>query len=406
MDRIYMDYACTSYPKPDEVIRAMTDYMIRIGSNVSRSSYGTAYEAEEIVYDTRAMLCDLFHGPDVKNVIFTKNITESLNVLLKGLLKPGDHVLVSAMEHNAVMRPLNQIAGELPTEAGMEPPSENAQSGLEKAITYTRIPCDTEGFLQTQEIEKLLRPTTRAVFMMTASNVSGTLMPLDEVGAFCRKYGLIFIVDSAQTAGAFDIDMEKIGISALAFTGHKGLLGPQGTGGFIIPDELAGQMDPLISGGTGSFSHTEEVPEILPDRFEAGTLNLPGIAGLGAALKFLRERGISSILAHERQMTQMFLDQIASLEESGCLKIAGPHTAAERSAVVSVCPQHIDPSQMAYRLENEYGVLTRVGLHCAPSAHRSLGTYPLGTVRFSFGWATTEEEIQAAAQALDTICRK
>ena len=416
MDRIYLDYACTSYPKPDEVVRAVTDYMTRIGSNVSRSSYGTAYEAEEIVYDTRAMLCDLFHGPDVRNVIFTRNITESLNVLLKGLLKPGDHVLVSAMEHNAVMRPLNQIARELPTEAQQasgggsesEPEglSENAQSSREKAITYTRIPCDTEGFLQTQEMEKLLRPETRAVVMMTASNVSGTLMPVDEVGAFCRKHGLIFIVDSAQTAGAFDIDMKKSGISALAFTGHKGLLGPQGTGGFIITDELAGQMDPLISGGTGSFSHTEQIPEILPDRFEAGTLNLPGIAGLGAALKFLRERGTGSILAHERHLTQLFLDQIASLEESGCLKIAGPRTAAERSAVVSICPQHMDPSQLAFRLEQEYGIMTRVGLHCAPSAHKSLGTFPSGTVRFSFGWATTQEEIQAAARGLDAICRK
>ena len=415
MDRIYLDYACTSYPKPDEVVRAVTDYMTRIGSNVSRSSYGTAYEAEEIVYDTRAMLCDLFHGPDVRNVIFTRNITESLNVLLKGLLKPGDHVLVSAMEHNAVMRPLNQIARELPTEeqqaeAGsetvQEAMSEIARISREKMLTYTRIPCDTEGFLQTQEMEKLLRPQTRAVVMMTASNVSGTLMPVDEVGAFCRKHGLIFIVDSAQTAGAFDIDMKKSGISALAFTGHKGLLGPQGTGGFIITDELAGQMDPLISGGTGSFSHTEQIPEILPDRFEAGTLNLPGIAGLGAALKFLRERGIGSILAHERQMTQLFLDQIASLEESGCLKIAGPRTAAERSAVVSVCPQHMDPSQLAFCLEQEYGIMTRVGLHCAPSAHKSLGTFPSGTVRFSFGWATTEEEIQAAARGLDAICRK
>ena len=416
MDRIYLDYACTSYPKPDEVVRAVTDYMTRIGSNVSRSSYGTAYEAEEIVYDTRAMLCDLFHGPDVRNVIFTRNITESLNVLLKGLLKPGDHVLVSAMEHNAVMRPLNQIARELPAEAQQvsgdgsesEPEgfSENAQIGREKTITYTRIPCDREGHLQTEEMEKLLRPATRAVVMMSASNVSGTLMPVDEVGAFCRKHGLIFIVDSAQTAGAFDIDMEKSGISALAFTGHKGLLGPQGTGGFIITDELAGQMEPLISGGTGSFSHTEQIPEILPDRFEAGTLNLPGIAGLGAALKFLRERGTGSILAHERHLTQLFLDQIASLEESGCLKIAGPRTAAERSAVVSICPQHMDPSQLAFRLEQEYGIMTRVGLHCAPSAHKSLGTFPSGTVRFSFGWATTEEEIQAAAQALDTICRK
>ena len=394
-DRIYMDYACTSFPKPGEVIRAMTDYMTRIGSNVSRSSYETAYEAEEIVYDTRALLCELFHGPDVRNVIFTKNITESLNVLLKGLLKPGDHVLVSAMEHNAVMRPLNQIAVEL---------SDTAQGSREKEITYTRIPCDAEGHLQIQEMEKLLLPSTRAVVMMTASNVSGTLMPVEEVGAFCRKHGLIFIVDSAQTAGTFPIDMEKLGIDALAFTGHKGLLGPQGIGGFILTDALAGQIDPLISGGTGSFSHTEQVPQILPDRFEAGTLNLPGIAGLGASLKFLKERGMDSILTHERQMTQQFLDQIQPLVQGGMLKIAGPESALERSAVVSVCPTALDPSDLAFRLEKEYGILTRVGLHCAPSAHRSLGTYPSGTVRFSFGWATREDEIETAAQALGEIC--
>lgn len=420
MDRIYLDYACTSYPKPDEVVCAMTDYMTRIGSNVSRSSYGTAYEAEEIVYDTRASLCELFHGPDARNVIFTKNITESLNILIKGLLKPGDHVLVSAMEHNAVMRPLNQIAQELP--AGQadftacsekickqeavhtgSPDLQTAASDPQK-IAYTRIPCDREGCLQTEEIEKLLRPETRAVVMMNASNVSGTLMPVEEVGAFCRKHGLIFIVDSAQTAGAFPIDMKKCGIDALAFTGHKGLLGPQGIGGFLITDELAGQLEPLMSGGTGSFSHTEEVPQILPDRFEAGTLNLPGIAGLGSALKFLKAREMNSILEHERRLTQQFLDQISPLIQEGVLKIAGPKRAAERSAVVSVCPTSMDPSDMAFRLEQEYGILTRVGLHCAPSAHKSLGTFPSGTVRFSFGWATTEEEIEKAAQALCILC--
>ena len=427
MDRIYMDYACTSYPKPDEVIRAMTDYMTRIGSNVSRGSYTTAYEAEEVVYETRSLLCELFHGPDVKNVIFTKNITESLNVLLKGILRPGDHVLVSAMEHNAVMRPLQQIAREVPApgeagsgypgaEAPCDPPAGDvrcesgapdvktgADTGSE-GITFTRIPCDREGFLQTGRMEALVRPDTRAVVMMTASNVSGTLMPVEEVGAFCRRQGLLFITDTAQTAGVFDIDMDRCGIDALAFTGHKSLLGPQGTGGFVITDALAGQMEPLITGGTGSFSHTEETPVILPDRFEAGTMNLPGIAGLGAALRFLKDRGTDQILAHERKITQLFLDEIRPLTESGKLRIAGPRTAPERSAVVSVCPAGMDPSELAFRLDQEYGILTRVGLHCAPSAHKSLGTFPSGTVRFSFGWATTEEEIGAAAQALGAIC--
>lgn len=397
MNRIYMDYACTSFPKPECVIRAMTDYMTQIGSNVSRSSYGSAYEAEEIVYEARALLCELFHGPDPRNVIFTKNITESLNVLIKGLLKPGDHALVSAMEHNAVMRPLNQIARELP--AG-EPPR------TETDITYTRIPCDRAGFLQSDQMQRLRLPNTHAVIMTTASNVSGTLMPIEAVGAFCRKNGLRLIADTAQTAGAIAIDMEKSGIDALAFTGHKGLLGPQGTGGFIISDELAKQMAPLLTGGTGSFSHLETVPAILPDRFEAGTLNLPGIAGLGAALRFLKDRGLDAILVHERRLTQLFLDAIKPLVNQNALHIAGPENACDRAAVVSLAMRDMDPSQAACRLEQEYEILTRVGLHCAPSAHKCLGTFPTGTIRFSFGWATTEDEVIRAAEALRVICKK
>lgn len=395
MNPIYMDYACTSFPKPECVIQAVTDYMTRIGSNVSRSSYGSAYEAEEIVYETRALLCELFHGPDPRNVIFTKNITESLNVLLKGILKSGDHALVSAMEHNAVMRPLNQIARELP--AGEQPRTETD-------ITYTRIPCDRAGFLQTDQMQKLCLPNTRAVILMTASNVSGTLMPIEAVGSFCKKNGLLLIVDTAQTAGAIAIDMEKCGIDALAFTGHKGLLGPQGTGGFIASDTLAQKMKPLLTGGTGSFSHLESVPAILPDRFEAGTLNLPGIAGLGAALRFLKNRGMDTILAHERRLTQLFLDAIKPLADGNVFHIAGPENACERAAVVSLAMDDMDPSQVAFRLEQDYRILTRVGLHCAPSAHKCLGTYPTGTIRFSFGWATAEDEVINAAEALSVIC--
>lgn len=397
MNQIYMDYACTSFPKPECVIRAMTDYMTRIGSNVSRSSYGSAYEAEEIVYEARALLCELFHGPDPRNVIFTKNITESLNVLIKGLLEPGDHALVSAMEHNAVMRPLNQIARELP--AGVSPETESE-------ITYTRIPCDGQGFLQADQMQKLILPNTRAVILTTASNVSGTLTPIEAVGAFCRKNGLLLIVDTAQTAGAMAIDMEKRGIDALAFTGHKGLLGPQGTGGFIVSDALARRMAPLLTGGTGSFSHLETVPAILPDRFEAGTMNLPGIAGLGAALRFLKDRGTEAILAHERGLTQLFLDAIKPLADGNAFHIAGPDNACDRAAVVSLAMHGMDPSQAAFRLEQEYGILTRAGLHCAPSAHKCLGTFPTGTIRFSFGWATTEDEVIKAAEALRVICEK
>ena len=272
MERIYLDNASTSFPKAPGVAEAMYDYVKNCGCNVSRGGYDEAYQAEEQVLDTRQRLTRLFHGPDCRNVVFTKNITESLNVLLKGLLRSGDHVLVSAMEHNAVMRPVVQLAG--------------------RGVAFDRIPCGADGSLRMEEAEKLLRPETKAVVMLHGSNVCGTLMPAEKMGAFCRRHGLVFILDTAQTAGVFPIDMEAMHIDALAFTGHKGLLGPQGIGGFLLRPELVGRIEPLLSGGTGSVSHLEEVPAFMPDRFEAGTLNLPGIMGLHAALVWLEQSGV------------------------------------------------------------------------------------------------------------------
>ena len=287
MEPIYLDNASTSFPKPPQVAQAMFDYVTGCGCNIGRGGYEGAYQAEETVLRTRQQLCRLFHGPDSRCVAFTKNITESLNVLLKGLLRPGDHVLVSAMEHNAVMRPLTQLT--------------------RRGVTFDRIPCRPDGTLMTERLPGLLRENTRAVVMLHASNVCGTLLPAAEVGAFCRENGLLFLLDTAQTAGAFPIDMEAMGADALAFTGHKGLMGPQGTGGFLLRPELAAQLEPLLSGGTGSASHSEEVPSFLPDRFEAGTLNLPGIMGLHAALTWLEETGIDAIRAHEQALTDRFL---------------------------------------------------------------------------------------------------
>ena len=218
MERIYLDNASTSFPKAEGVAEAMCGYVQNCGCNVSRGGYDEAYQAEEQVLDTRQRLTRLFHGPDCRNVVFTKNITESLNVLLKGLLRSGDHVLVSAMEHNAVMRPVVQLAG--------------------RGVAFDRIPCGADGSLRMEEAEKLLRPETKAVVMLHGSNVCGTLMPAEEMGAFCRRHGLVFILDTAQTAGVFPIDMEAMHIDALAFTGHKGLLGPQGIGGFLLRPEL------------------------------------------------------------------------------------------------------------------------------------------------------------------------
>ncbi len=384
---IYLDNAATSFPKPAAVPSAMTDFMTKVGANIGRGSYREAYDAGAMVFEVRDRLCRFFGGEDPACVVFTMNVTMSLNMLIKGLLKPGDHVLVSSMEHNAVMRPLVQLA-----EAG---------------VSFTRIPCREDGSMPVTEgapeLEAYLKPNTRAVIMTHASNVCGTVLPAGDVGLFCKKKGLVFILDTAQTAGVLPVNMKEMNIDALAFTGHKSLLGPQGIGGFIIRRELAGLLTPLIAGGTGSISHTEEMPGFMPDRFEAGPLNLPGIAGLGAGLRFVEEKGLAAISDHERALTGLFLDGLAPLEAAGRLRIVGKMTVEGRTGVVSILPLTTDPAIAAARLDEEFGIRTRVGLHCAPSAHKTLRTFPEGSIRFSFGIFNTPEDVGAALDALRTI---
>ena len=383
MDKIYMDNASTTFPKPERVAHGVYEYMTGSGMNINRGCYDNAYAVEELVLETRELLCELFEGPDCRNVVFTKNVTESLNILLKGFLKPGDHVLVSSMEHNAVMRPLVQLG---------------------RRCSFSRIPCDAQGNLCLEEMERLLCPNTRAVVMMHASNVCGTVMPIKEVGDFCQKHGLKFIVDCAQTAGVIPVHMKEMHMDALAFTGHKGLLGPQGIGGFIITDEMVKKIEPLICGGTGSISHTEEIPEFMPDRFEPGTMNLPGIIGLREGLLWLKETGMDAVKTHELELTGLFLEGLKPLEEQGLIRILGRRDCRNRTGVVSIQTLNKELSQAAYELDADHGIMTRVGLHCAPSAHKTLGTYPVGTIRFSFGWWNTEEQVQRALNALEEIC--
>ncbi len=400
MDKIYLDNASTTFPKPSQVADAVYDYICNVGSNINRGCYETAYSVEEMVYETRALVCELFGGEDCKNVVFTKNVTESLNIILKGLLKPGDHVLVSSMEHNSVMRPINQLA----------------QNG----ITYSRIPCNEFGELGCHKIyetttgndasyvdntlDTLVTSNTRAVIMTHASNVCGTVMPIAEVGQWCKKHNIYFVVDCAQTAGCIDIDMQSMNIDALAFTGHKGLLGPQGIGGFILKERMVDQITPLISGGSGSISHTEDIPEFMPDKFEAGTPNLPGIIGLRAGLLWLKEHQISKIRDHELSLTKAMLDGLKPLSDAGLIKIVGPLDCQNRTGVISIQTMTKDSSEVAYKLDEKYGIMTRVGLHCAPAAHKTLGTYPAGTIRFSFGWNNSLEDVSAAINALKEIC--
>ena len=384
MNRIYLDQASTSFPKAPGVAQAMMDYLTMNGVNVNRGCYSSAYSAEEVIYETRQLLAELFHFSKCKNVIFTPNVTTSLNFILKGFLKPGDHILVSAMEHNAVMRPVVQLAS--------------------SGISFDRIPCRTDGSMILEKVEELIRPETKAIVTLHASNVCGTRMPLDALGEICQRHQLYFVVDSAQTAGIVPINMDKMHIDALAFTGHKGLRGPQGTGGFLVSQELAEQMEPLMSGGTGSVSHTEEIPDFMPDRFESGTPNLPGIYGLHEALLYLKTHSLQAINEKELSLTGYFLEQLQALDDTGRhIRIIGKKDLTDRNAVVSIQTPEIDMSQVAWQLDNEYGVMTRVGLHCAPNAHKTLGTYPAGTIRFSFGPENTKNELDFAIQGLKKI---
>ena len=381
MERIYLDNASTSFPKAPGVADAVYHYISDCGCNINRGGYDEAYQAEETVLHTRQLLTELFYGPDCRNVVFTRNITESLNVLLKGFLKPGDHVLVSAMEHNAVMRPLTQLQSQ--------------------GVSFDRIPCAPDGTLDTAVMEGLLRPDTRAVVMLHASNVCGTMLPAGEVGVFCHAHGLKFLLDTAQTAGELPIDMEAMHIDALAFTGHKGLLGPQGVGGFILRPDMVPLVEPLIAGGTGSVSHEERMPSFMPDKFEAGTMNLPGIMGLHEALCWLKRETIDAVRAHELALTKRFLAGALSIPN---LRVVGRRDVTGRVGVVSVAPENADPALVADALGQEHGIMVRVGLHCAPNAHRTLGTYPTGTIRFSFGWHNTPRQVDTALSALRELC--
>ncbi|MDO4523682.1 MAG: aminotransferase class V-fold PLP-dependent enzyme, partial [Eubacteriales bacterium] len=374
---IYFDHGSTSWPKAPGVPEAVASLLANGAYNINRGNYMGAYEVESVVLDTRDLLGRLFHIKDSRHVIFTPGITYSLNYFIKGFLKKGDHVLVTGLEHNAVMRPLQQMA--------------------DLGVCYDILPTDLEGNVKIEAISTYIRSNTRAMIATHASNVCGTIVPIEELRELCRKYGLFFVVDSAQSAGTLEIDMEKLGIDFLAFAGHKGLLGPQGIGGFLISDRLNKEMIPCISGGTGSKSDLLTMPEILPDKYESGTMNLPGIAGLCASLQYLEETGISRIHRKKMELTEYFLKEIQKIPQ---VRVVGRTDTQNRVAVVSLNFLTMDNAIAAARLEQQGAIMTRVGLHCAPVAHRSLGTFPGGTVRFSFGEQNTTEEIDTCIRVL------
>ena len=380
MKDIYFDNSSTSFPKAPNVGRAMGEFIENGAFNINRGSYEGAYEAGSAVLDTREMLKDLFNCPNSKNVVFTPSVTYSLNFFIKGFLKPGDHVLVTSVEHNAVMRPLVQMA--------------------KLGVEFDAVPCDEEGGVTADDFRAYIKENTKAIITTHASNVCGTIIPIEEIGALCKEKGLVYAVDTAQTAGILNIDMQKANIDFLAFTGHKGLLGPQGIGGFIASDKLEGLIDPVISGGTGSLSDSEEIPDFLPDRFESGTLNLPGIIGLHQALVYLKEAGIDNMRNEKMERTKYFLDQVKEIEG---VKVAGKKTVEGRLGVVSIDFEGFDNSIVSFYLSSKYKIMTRVGMHCAPRAHKTLKTFPQGTVRFSFSHFNTKEEVDVCIDSIKTI---
>ena len=380
MKDIYFDNSSTSFPKAPNVGCAMGEFIENGAFNINRGSYEGAYEAGSAVLDTREMLKDLFNCPNSKNVVFTPSVTYSLNFFIKGFLKPGDHVLVTSVEHNAVMRPLVQ---------------------MEKlGVEFDAVPCDEEGGVTADDFRAYIKENTKAIITTHASNVCGTIIPIEEIGALCKEKGLVYAVDTAQTAGILNIDMQKANIDFLAFTGHKGLLGPQGIGGFIARDKLEGLIDPVISGGTGSLSDSEEIPDFLPDRFESGTLNLPGIIGLHQALVYLKEAGIDNMRKEKMEITKYFLDQVKEIDG---VKVAGKKTVEGRLGVVSIDFEGFDNSIVSFYLSSKYKIMTRVGMHCAPRAHKTLKTFPQGTVRFSFSHFNTKEEVDVCIDSIKTI---
>ena len=380
---IYLDNAATSWPKPAAMLQAMNDFNANIGANPGRSGHRLSTDAARVIYDAREGLATLLGIDDPQQLIFSRNATEGLNTILQGLLRPGDHVLTTSMEHNSVMRPLRAL--------------------VEQGVELSVLPCDNAGDLCLDTLAAAIRKNTRLIVMTHASNVTGTILPVAQVSELAHDRGLLLCVDAAQTAGCVPLDVLRDQIDLLAFSGHKSLLGPQGTGGFYIRKGLEEQIRPLAYGGTGSRSEFEEHPTFMPDRFEAGTPNTIGIAGLGAGAAYVATMGVSVIRAKEITLTRILM---AGLKAIRGVKVYGPPDPARKTAVVSFNVGGISPSDLAFQLDERFNIMARSGLHCAPSAHRTIGTFPEGTVRFSLSPHTTREEVTTAIEAVKTLAHQ
>lgn len=377
--KIYFDNAATTWPKPEAVYRAVEEFMVNIGANPGRSGHECSLNAGRILTETREKLAQLLGAPAPDRIVFTLNCTDALNMALKGVLRPGDHVVTSALEHNSILRPLEGLR-----ERGV--------------IDYTVVPASPAGELDPADFAKAVRPKTRLIAVTHASNVIGSITPLAEIGAVARERGTLFLVDAAQTAGVLPLDVRRLGIDLLAFAGHKGLLGPMGTGGLYVRPGL--ELAPWREGGTGSRSELTTQPDFYPDHLEAGTPNTPGLAGLNAALDFILGTGVAAIQQKEQAL---FARLHTGLAEIAGVKLYGSPDLTRRVAVLSFTLAGHDNAEVAAYLDRQFGIMSRPGLQCAPLAHKAIGTFPEGTVRFSLGYFNTEEEVDQAIQAVAAL---
>lgn len=378
---IYLDNAATSFPKPDIVYEAIMEAMKEYGANPGRSGHKLALKAGRAIYETRDLLSKFFNIEDPMRIIFTSNATDGLNLAIKGLLKSGDHVITTSMEHNSVLRPLK---------------------ALEKIDVETSIiQCDETGSIDIKDIEANIKNNTKLIVTTHASNVTGTIFPVKEIGKLARKHGVVYMLDAAQTAGVYDIDVVDMNIDILAFPGHKSLLGPQGTGGVYIKEGI--EITQMKEGGTGSKSDSLMQPDIYPDKFESGTPNMPGIVGLGAGIKYILNKGINNIRDHEKKLTKAFIYGLKEIED---VKIYGPKDVEKQAPVISINIGKEDSSEVSYILDQVFNIAARPGLHCAPLAHKTIGCYEQGCIRFSVGPFNTIKDIEAVIEAVKNISRE
>lgn len=378
---IYFDNAATSFPKPEKVYDSIMKVMKEYGANPGRSGHKLALKLGREIFETRETIAKLFNIKNPMNLIFTFNCTESLNIGIKGILEKGDHVITTSMEHNSVLRPIK---------------------ALEKlGIEVTIVDGDSKGRIDPLHIEESIKENTKLIVTTHISNLTGTIMPIHTIGKIAKENGVYYLVDGAQSAGVYDIDVEKMNIDMLAFPGHKGLLGPQGTGGLYIKEGL--DIREMGQGGTGSTSHLLEQPDIRPDRYESGTPNGPGIIGLGAGVEYILEKGIDKIRIHEEELTKHFIEEVTKIDK---VKVYGPLDTKYQAAVVPLNIGDLDSSELSYILDQNYDIEVRPGLHCAPLAHKTIGTFEQGVVRFSFGPFNTHEEIELGIKAIKEISKE